>query len=355
MCGIIGGLLRNSLPVEVINESLNSIYHRGPDDAGVYQDGTVFLGNRRLSIIDLSGGHQPVFNEDNSVVVVFNGEIYNYLELISLLESKGHIFKTNSDTECLVHLWEEYGTAMCENLRGMFSFGIWDSHNRVLFVARDRFGKKPLYYTLPKAGGILFASEIKALEFLALNIDETWDISDQAIYHYLSLDVIPQPMTIYSNVKALLPGHWMSFSDGNLSFGKYWELAYEPLTEISYHDAIKKARALIAESVQLRLRSDVPVGIFLSGGIDSSIVASEAQKIIGGSLLSLTVSVPSSRFDEAPTARRTAQALGIKNTVLPIEFNLENDVSRVVAIYDQPFADSSAILTLRVAELAGQH
>lgn len=347
--------MKEILPVEVINESLNSISHRGPDDAGVYQEGNVFLGNRRLSIIDVSGGHQPVFNEDRSVVVVFNGELYNYLELISLLESSGHIFKTRSDTECLVHLWEEYGTTLCERLRGMFAFAIWDSRKRELFVARDRFGKKPLYYTIPKSCGVLFASEIKALRSLALSIDKPWNISDQAIYHYLSLGVIPQPMTIYSEVKVLLPGHWMSIRDQNLRFGKYWELTYDSQTDLSYSDTIEKTRELIAESVRLRLRSDVPVGLFLSGGIDSSIAALEAAKTIGGSLHTLTVSVPDSGFNEAPVAQRTAQFLGVRNTVLPVEMNLVKDISRIVEVYDQPFADSSAILTLRVAELAGQH
>jgi asparagine synthase (glutamine-hydrolysing) len=355
MCGIIGGLLKKSLPVEAIEASLNVMYHRGPDDADVYQDGNVFLGNRRLSIIDLSGGHQPVFNEDNSVIVVFNGEIYNYLELLSLLESKGHVFKTMSDTECLVHMWEEYGKNMCKFLRGMFAFAIWDSHKRVLFVARDRFGKKPLYYSLLRDGGILFASEIKALKSLALSIGESWNIFDQAVYHYLSLGVIPQPMTIYAEVKALLPGHWMSFGDNDLRFGKYWELTYELDTSISYSDAIQKTRTLIAESVRLRLRSDVPVGLFLSGGLDSSILALEAEKILGSSLHTFTVEVPGQNYDESLSAKRTARFLGIKNTILTVKFNLESDISRIVATYDQPYADSSAIVTLLISELARQH
>ncbi|MCL5126443.1 MAG: asparagine synthase (glutamine-hydrolyzing) [Deltaproteobacteria bacterium] len=355
MCGIIGGCLKTSVPVHDINESLDSMSHRGPDDSGVYQDGNVFLGNRRLSIIDLSGGHQPVFSEDKSVVVVFNGEIYNYIELISFLESKGHVFKTRSDTECLVHLWEDYGTDMCQFLRGMFAFAIWDSNKRELFVARDRFGQKPLYYTIPKTGGVIFASEIKALKSLAVSLDEIWNISDQAIYHYLSLAAIPQPMTIYSEVKTLLPSHWIAYSNQKLTFGKYWELNYRPDNNLSYSDAMENTRALIAESVKLRLRSDVPVGIFLSSGIDSSIVAFEAAKIIGDSLNTFTISVPDTNFNEAPVAQRTAAFLGVKNTYLPVELDLEKDVYRIVEIYDQPYADSSAILTLRVAELARAH
>jgi len=280
MCGIVGGLLKKGIDVSVINRALDAIRHRGPDDSGVFQHGNSFLGNRRLSIIDISGGHQPVFNEDKSVVVVFNGEIYNYLELIDLLESKGHVFKTRSDTECLAHLWEDYGTDMCRLLRGMFAFAIWDANSQSMFIARDRFGKKPLYYFEPAPGEVLFASEIKALRILAKHAGRHMEINEQAIYDYLSFGVVPQPETIFADLFVIPSASWLLVNhDGNKS-GTYWKLYYERWESISYEATLEKIRQLVGEAAILRLRSDVPLGIFLSGGIDSSVVAYEAHEIL---------------------------------------------------------------------------
>ena len=211
MCGINGGWLTEGIDRSAIDASLNAMVHRGPDDAGVYEARPAFIGMRRLSIIDLAGGHQPMFNEDRRIAVVFNGEIYNYRELIPGLQAKGHTFQTKSDTEVLVHLYEEYGTEMCASLRGMFAFAIWDGRDRTLFVARDRFGKKPLYYTRTQTGGLLFASELKALVPLMQAAGQTPTIRQQAIYDFLSLGYVPQPDTIYENVSCLPPGAWMRF------------------------------------------------------------------------------------------------------------------------------------------------
>lgn len=355
MCGILGGYYEPRTSLEVIDKSLTKMYHRGPDDSGIFMDGPVFLANRRLSIIDVDGGHQPIKNEDGSVVVVLNGEIYNYIELIKDLCSLGHNFTTKSDTEALVHLWEEYSCEMCSKLRGMFAFAIWDAKNNKLFLARDRFGKKPFYFSVLNETNFIFASELKALKALAESLGEIWTISDQAIYHYLSLGVIPQPYTVYNNARALEPGAWMLFEHGKLTSQHYWKLDYGTTVDLGYQETLQKTRSLIKESVRLRLRSDVPIGVFLSGGIDSSIVAYEAAQLTSGSVLSLTVSVPSKAYDESDIACRTSCFLGIKNVVCPVEFDLEADISRTVALYDQPFADASALLTLRVAETAKKY
>src|SRR2546426_880120 len=276
MCGILGGWTQSKLPREAIEEALCRLRHRGPDNAGIHESGLVFLGIRRLSIIDLNGGHQPMFNEDGSLAVVLNGEIYNYVEKMSELKACGHVFRTASDTEVLVHLYEERGEQMLNELRGMFAFAIWDLRKRKLFLARDRFGKKPIYYTRTKDGGFLFASELKALKSLAGAAGEAWKIRGQAIYDYLSLCVVPQPDTVYEGVWMLPPASWMSFDGQNLQRNSYWRLEFLPKTRLSYAEVLERTRALVSEAVRLRLRSDVSLGVFLSGGVDSSVVAHEA-------------------------------------------------------------------------------
>jgi asparagine synthase (glutamine-hydrolysing) len=355
MCGINGGWIPCGIPREVIEASLDAMKHRGPDDYGIHEDGPIFLGNRRLSIIDLQGGHQPVFNEDRTVAAVLNGEIYNYIELAHELRSRGHVFATRSDTETLVHLYEDFGPRMCTRLRGMFAFAIWDSKNKTLLIGRDRLGKKPLYYTCPRSGGIIFASELKALRPLAVELGESWSILDQAVYDYLSLGYVPQPYTIYGNVFAVPPASWMRFQGSNLETHSYWRLDYQAKTSLPYPALLERTRELIAEAVRLRLRSDVPLGVFLSGGIDSSIVAYEAAKAVGSSLHTFSVAVEDKTLDESPVARRTAEALGVRNSILFAEATPLEDLLRVVRQYDQPFADSSAIPSFAVARLAREH
>jgi len=355
MCGINGGWIPCGIPREAIEASLDAMKHRGPDDSGILEDGPIFLGNRRLSIIDLQGGHQPVFNEDRTVAAVLNGEIYNYIELANDLRSRGHLFSTKSDTETLVHLYEDLGPSMCTRLRGMFAFAIWDSKSKTLLIGRDRFGKKPLYYTCPQSGGIIFASELKALRPLAVELGESWSILDQAVYDYLSLGYVPQPNTIYGNVFAVPPASWMRFQGSNLETHSYWRLDYQAKTSLHYPALLERTRELIAEAVRLRLRSDVPLGVFLSGGIDSSIIAYEAAKAVGGSLNTFSIAVEDKILDESPVARRTAEALGVQNSILFVEATPLADLLGVVRQYDQPFADSSAILSLAVARLAREH
>jgi asparagine synthase (glutamine-hydrolysing) len=354
MCGILGGFVPNNLAPEVIEACLDRIRHRGPDESGMFLHENTFLGMRRLSIIDVAGGHQPIFNEDKRISVVFNGEVYNYMELIPNLEAKGHVFQTRSDTEVLVHLYEEHGTNMCQFLRGMFAFAILDTRDQSIFVARDRFGKKPFYY-INQNGKFLFGSEIKAVKALAQASAITLSISHQAIYDYLSFGVIPQPTTIYNEVKSLPPASWGKFQHSNFQIKEYWSLTYSPKLELSYPQAISKVQELVSESVRLRLRSDVPLGIFLSGGVDSSVVAYEASKVVGDSLQTFTVKIGDSDFDESPIAAQTSQMLGVKNTVLQLEMNPIEGVQKVVQHYDQPYADSSAIPSLEISKLARQH
>jgi len=301
----------------VVENSLTAMRHRGPDDMGVYQEGAIFLGNRRLAIIDLGGGHQPIFNEDLSVAVVLNGEIYNYRELAQDLLSRGHSFRTHCDTEVLVHLYEDHGTDMCRLLRGMFAFAIWDSRNRVFFLGRDRFGKKPLYYHLSQAS-FVFASELKALRRLNDEVNAPWRISEQAIYDYVSLAVIPQPSTIFSGVYAVPPASWMLYDGQDLKTGRYWDLSFVPKLREGYPEVLRQTREVVAEAVRLRLRSDVPLAVFLSGGIDSSVVAYEASRALGPALQTFTVAMSDPQLDESSVAQRTAAALGVQNTVLPL-------------------------------------
>jgi asparagine synthase (glutamine-hydrolysing) len=353
MCGILGGWTQFNFPPATIERALDAIQHRGPDDSGFFTHRTAFIGMRRLSIIDVSGGHQPIFNEDQTVAVVLNGEIYNYLELIPDLEKKGHRFRTRSDTEVLVHLYEEHGTAMCSFLRGMFAFAILDMRANKLFLARDRFGKKPLYFA-HKDQTLLFASELKALQPLAAACNQSLSLRDQSIYDYLSLGVVPQPATIYNEISSVPPASWLEFDGGTLKTQEYWRLQYGPKRQIPYQEAISEVRAQIKEAVQLRLRSDVPLGVFLSGGVDSSVIAYEASQHVSN-LQTFTVKMDSQSFDESPQAVETANRLGVQNTILQLKVSPLESLQTLVRQYDQPYSDSSAIPSLEISKLAREH
>lgn len=355
MCGIIGGWTKGGDLSAVAQEALARIRHRGPDGEGYYADGAFFLGMRRLAIIDLKGGQQPIFNEDQSVAVVFNGEIYNYKELILELKARGHIFRTESDTEVLVHLYEEKGAGMVADLRGMFAFAIWDQKSQRLFLARDRFGKKPLYYWHKPEKGFVFASEIKALLPLVRAAGGRLDIRPQSIYDYLSLMTVPQPDTIYHNVCALPSASTATFDYQGLRQRCYWKVGCQSKTDLCYADILEQMRQLVRESVRLRLRSDVPLGVFLSGGLDSSIIALEASREIGEGIQTFTVATDDAALDESGVAARTALSLGIHNTVFRMDVPPLEGLQFVVRHYDQPFADSSAIPSYYVSRLAREH
>ncbi len=355
MCGINGGWTRKPISTDCVIQSLESIKHRGPDDYGLFQHENSFIGMRRLSIIDIAGGHQPIFNEDKTIGIVFNGEIYNYVELIPDLKAKGHVFRTNSDTEVLIHLYEEYGKNMCDFLRGMYAFAIIDVSQNQLFVVRDRYGQKPLFYMHTPDGDLLFASELKSLRILASQIGISLITRQQSIYDYLSLGAIPQPYTIYENVMMLPPGAWMLYNGHQLVIEPYWHVDYTNKTNLGYEDAQEMLREKLSEAVRIRLRSDVPLGILLSGGVDSTVVTYEAAQHTNGNLQTFTIGVDDEAFDESSIAQATAKQYNIQNTVLRMKINPIQELTYLVKQYDQPFSDPSAIPSLAISRLARQH
>ena len=356
MCGIAGVCLPSDAGADGsrLAEALQSLRHRGPDGEGTFDEPGIALGMRRLAVIDLITGDQPVFNEDRSVVAVCNGEIYNYLELRAALRRRGHELATSGDTEVLVHLYEDEGDELCARLRGMFALAIWDRRARRLLLARDRFGKKPLYVAPLPGMGLAFASELKGLIPLLRAAGVTPRIREQAIYDYLSLGMVPQPDTIYEGIRTVRPGHRLAFDGGDLRESPYWRPELKPKLAVSYRGAQEELRSRLSEAVRLRLRSDVPVGVFLSGGMDSSAVAFEAARLSSG-VRTFTVSVADEELDEAPAARRTAETLGVANVVLPLRVAPRDEILAIARHFDQPFADPSAIPSLAVSRLARQH
>jgi asparagine synthase (glutamine-hydrolysing) len=356
MCGIAGYIALEGLYPNpaVLARMCDSIAHRGPDAYGSYLDPHVALGHRRLSIIDLESGSQPMPNEDGSIQVVFNGEIYNYRELRRELLAEGHRFSTGSDTEVLVHLWEQDGERMPERLNGMFAFALWDSNRRTLFLARDRFGKKPLYYTGPGPWGrFAFASELKALRPLPGFSPGT---DPQAISDFLALGYIPDPRTIYRGVQKLPPGHSLLWEYGTRPrLRRYWQLEFAPEAKLSFETETGRIRELAAEAVSRRLMSDVPLGAFLSGGLDSSIVVLLMSAQGPAPVRSFSIGFTSKEYDELVHARALAARLRtahFEETVTPA---IHEILQTLTVHYDEPFGDSSAIPTLYLARMTRQH
>lgn len=361
MCGILGSWTSRPVDPAVADRALAAIRHRGPDDEGRLVDGNVFLGMRRLAVIDLEGGRQPLKNESSDCAVVMNGEIYNYRELAGELRRGGHSLATDSDTEVAVHLYEDHGEDVGRFLRGMFALAIWDRSRRQLVLARDRFGKKPLFYARTPDGGLVFASELKALRPLLESAGGSWSIRPQGISDYLSLGSVPQPETIFEGVSMVPPGQVMTFDGHDIEFRTYWSLeefrpsSGSPGRRIGYDEAVERTRELVREAIRIRLRSDVPLGVFLSGGVDSSIIACEAAAVGGGNLETFTIGVDDPQFDESGVARRTAAALGVRHTVLPLQITPRDTLLELVRHYDQPFSDPSAIPSLAISRLAREH
>ena len=353
MCGISGYVGAQPSDGIDLRASLATIRHRGPDERGLHESFGAALGMARLAVIDLSMGHQPIYNEDGSVVVVFNGEIYNYRELRAVLIANGHKFVSDGDTEVLVHLYEEHKEGMLPLLQGMFAFAIYDIRDRSLFLARDRFGKKPLYYQRLE-DGFAFSSELKGLRPLVRSHGVSWSVNHQAVSHYLSLGVVPQPLTIFKDVYAVPAGSWLRVRPPEFQMATYWSTQFTPKLDITFAEAVEETQRLVGESVRLRLRSDVPLGVFLSGGLDSSVIAYEAAQTVGGDLPAFTVSTGAG-LDESEIARDTAARLGIQHHVLPLKLDPVEGLEQVVAHYDQPFADPSAIPSLQIAKLARAH
>ena len=373
MCGICGEVdfRRKNIRVEPIQRMVDILAHRGPDDEGMvfFRDGKplevrgadsltpdearfeVGLGHRRLSIIDLStAAHQPMGNEDRTVWIVFNGEIYNFQELTRELEKKGHRFRSRSDTEAILHAYEEWGTDCLKLLRGMFAFGIWDSKRRQLFLARDRLGKKPLVY-YEEDGFFVFASEIKAL----LQVPRIGrQIDEMALHHYLTYQYVPAPETIFKGIRKLPPAHYLICDhDGNLRSERYWKLNFTPMSgkDIDFPEICHRIREKIEESVKLRLISDVPLGAFLSGGVDSSLIVGIMSRLSSSPVKTFSIGFDEKDFDELAYARIVSEHFSTEHHEFVVKPDCIEILPRLVWHYNEPFADSSAIPTYYVAHM----
>jgi asparagine synthase (glutamine-hydrolysing) len=355
MCGIVGIVRGDGLDVDgaLLTRMADAVRHRGPDDDGFYLNGPVGLGMRRLSIIDLKSGQQPIHNQDRTAWIVFNGEIYNYRELRDQLEKLGHTFYTNSDTEAIIHAYDQYGADCPTHLRGMFAFAIWDERSQELFLARDRVGKKPLLYSQVN-GKLVFASEFSAL---LLHPDISRDIDREAIHYYLSFMCVPAPLTAYRAIKKLEPGHSLRFrqSDGQITIQRYWQLNFSQKTNLSEEEAGERAVELLREAVRVRLMSEVPLGAFLSGGIDSSAVVALMSEESSEPVKTFSIGFEEQDFSELHHARRVAEHVGAEHH----EFIVKPDAMEVLALlvehYGEPYADSSALPTYYVSRETRRH
>lgn len=356
MCGITGfvGPVNGASPEAsaVIDRMCRVITHRGPDDQGVMIKNGAVLGMRRLSIIDLVGGHQPISGEDESVTVVFNGEIYNFRELQPLLESRGHVFRTHSDTEAIVHAYEEYGPLCVDHLRGMFAFAIWDNRKRTLFLARDRAGKKPLYYTVTDDGTFVFGSELKSL----LEYPEVKrKINLEALDAFFTLGYVPDPLCIFQGIYKLPPGCHLTFTQGRVVIEQYWDFTFNPDQSRSAEDYLGELRELLDESVRLRLVSDVPLGAFLSGGVDSSTVVGLMARHMDQPVKTFSIGFHEDSFNELKYARLTAKQFGTDHHEFFVTPEICDVVDELVWHFDEPFSDPSAVPTYMVSKLAREH
>jgi asparagine synthase (glutamine-hydrolysing) len=354
MCGIAGIFDRSgeSAPrrADILARMTRTLVHRGPDDEGYLIDGPVGLGFRRLSIIDLAGGHQPLSNEDGSVWVVFNGEIYNYPDLTHELEAKGHVFRTRSDTECIVHAYEEWGPECVQRFRGMFAFAVWDQRQQRLFLARDRLGKKPLYYATV-GDTLIFGSEIKAL--LAYpGLDRSLDL--QAVSDFLSLLFIPAPKSIFQHVRKLPAAHYLVAGRRGVSVHRYWDVSFAA-TEPPPSRPAERLAEILHEAVRIRLRSDVPLGAFLSGGLDSSAVVGFMSRELKTPVVTSSIGFSEAAFNELPYAREVAGRFQTNHHEHMVAPDALEVLERLVWHYDEPFGDSSAVPTYYVSKLARTH
>ncbi|HKY02550.1 MAG TPA: XrtA/PEP-CTERM system amidotransferase [Burkholderiales bacterium] len=357
MCGIVG-LFHTRAKPEIDRGLLvrmnDSQSHRGPDESGVHLEPGLGLGHRRLSIIDLSTGQQPLYNEDHSVVVVFNGEIYNYQELIAELSALGHTFRTRSDTEVIVHAWEQWGEESVKRFRGMFAFGLWDRNRETLFLARDRLGVKPMYYAVLDDGALLFGSELKSL---LAHPGLKRDIDPYAVEEYFALGYVPEPRTIYRGALKLPPAHTLCIRRGE-KVGEpraYWDVQFTLDNPISEADANAELVQRLEESIRLRMISEVPLGAFLSGGVDSSAVVAMMAQVSDAPVNTCSISFSDPAFDESAYARQVAERYRTNAYVDVVESEDFDLVDELAHLYDEPYADSSALPTYRVCQLARKH
>ncbi|CAN5369892.1 asparagine synthase (glutamine-hydrolyzing) [soil metagenome] len=358
MCGI-NGIAFSSKSGRAVNKSVlakmrDVISHRGPDDFGEFIDENVGLGHRRLSIVDVAHGQQPMFNEDESCVIIYNGEVYNHADYRAELSTKGYKYQTHCDTETILHLYEEYGAKCVEKLRGMFAFAVWNRREKSLFIARDRLGVKPLYYVHDAQGNLYFASEIKALlEANAVKAELNYNaLPDQLANHGTSFDE-----TLFANVKRLLPGHILFWRDGKLKIEKYWDVSFEPKhAEKSDKDFVEEWRELFKESVKLRLMADVPLGMFLSGGIDSSAICAVMSEMVNEPIKTFSVGFKEREANEFEYARIVSEAFKTEHheiTITPEQFF--NELPNLIYQEDEPLGFDSSIPLYFVSKLAQKH
>jgi asparagine synthase (glutamine-hydrolysing) len=355
MCGIAGvvsATRESNITEALVHHMCNQIVYRGPDDEGLYVADGAGLGMRRLSIIDLSGGHQPVFNEDRSAWIVFNGEIYNFPELRPELENRGHRFYTHTDTEVIIHLYEEMGADCVTKLRGMFALAIYDKTKRKLTLARDRLGKKPLHYALHN-GNLYFASEIKSILAVAPELAE---VNSQGLLEYLYYGYVPDPITAFTGIHKLPPGHLLEFQDGKVLVRQYWDLPeYNTHAPKSEEECLEELERRLFEATKIRLISDVPLGAFLSGGTDSSTVVALMARASSGPVKTFSIGFKKDDFNEAHYARIVARKFGTDHREMILEPDVVQTVEHLTSSLEEPFGDSSMLPTYYVSQMARQH
>ncbi|MEZ5426394.1 MAG: asparagine synthase (glutamine-hydrolyzing) [Pyrinomonadaceae bacterium] len=356
MCGITGFIdkEREASSADERNRLLDRmcrvITHRGPDEQGQTVRGRAALGMRRLSIIDLKSGQQPIYSQDSSKLIVFNGEIYNYRQLKKELEALGVGFKTNSDTETIIHAFDRFGPQCLEKLRGMFAFAIWDEKDESLFIARDRVGKKPLFYALTESGDFVFGSELKTL---LTHGGVSREIDPGALDAYLTFGYVPEEFCIFKQVRKLPPGSFLIFKDGRIRVERYWDFKYEEIREVKTEaEYAEELRRLIREAVEVRLISEVPLGAFLSGGVDSSAVVGMMSEISDSPVKTFSIGFNEDSFNELKYARIAAERFGTEHHEFIVTPDLVDTVDQLVWHFDEPFADSSALPTYMVSKMA---
>ncbi|HEY1484035.1 MAG TPA: asparagine synthase (glutamine-hydrolyzing), partial [Candidatus Acidoferrum sp.] len=355
MCGIAGIVSTAAgqrIESATIHRMCQAILHRGPDEEGIFVKDGIGLGMRRLSIIDLAGGQQPVFNEDRTAWIVFNGEIYNFEELREDLLKRGHRFSTHSDTETIVHLYEEMGPDCVNKLRGMFAFALYDERRQKLLMARDRLGKKPLHYAL-QGQRLLFGSEIKAILAVA---PELASVNQEALLQYMYFGYVPDPLTAFTTIQKLPPGHLLEFENGKIKVRQYWDLPqYSTHPPRSEEECLQEMEHRLAEAVRIRLISEVPLGALLSGGTDSSTIVALMARASSTPVKTFAIGFRDQEFNEAPYARMVAEKFGTDHHELIVEPDVFGTVETLTSSLEEPFGDSSMLPTYYVSQMARKH
>lgn len=354
MCGLFGIINRDGRNIDLpeVTRTLDILTHRGPDGQGHYQSGPVFLGHRRLSIIDVEGGMQPIYNEDRTLVAIANGEIYNHMELRRELEGKGHRFRTRSDTEVLVHLFEEEREKFLSRLNGMFAFAIYDTRDGTLFLSRDRIGIKPLYYYIDEER-LVFSSEIKAIVLSGL---VPLEVDEQVVYQYLTLHHSIPPDTLLKGIKSLEPGHYMLAGSRTIEQKKYWDIESNIDSEmLSWDEAVEKTESLLFDSVEKRLMSDVPLGLFLSGGIDSSLIAAFMHRIVGPGVKTFSIGFHEQDYSELPYARQISDMISSDHTeIIVTPQEIMDNIEEVIWYRETPISEFSDIPVYLLSKAAAE-